>query len=179
MFVRFKTGYALEDITERICHLLDKYRVEKGYNKITYNDVTFEAVPECIYSDNVYATDELLDYDDLHIDEEEILVPAVVGISIYLSPESNEANDIKKQLIEGYCFLELMEKNLLSYHIVEKGNFLYIVNFSGQEYTIRKLIHEKMSKNSETIKFIPTKENEIKIKLDRLIAARLGEILTK
>jgi hypothetical protein len=177
-FIRFKTGYALEDITGHICRLLDNYRIEKEPNKIRYNDVIFEVVTENAYSANVYATDELLDYYDLYADEEEILVPAVVAISIYVIPESSETNDIKKQLMEGYCFLELMEKNLLDYHIVEKGNLLYIVNFSdGEENNMRKLIQEKMHKYNETIKFIPARENEIKIKLDKLVAARLGEIL--
>lgn len=132
MFLDFKEGYTLETINEGICNMIRKYRIEKGdgIHKIKYENQIFTVIYSYKYSKNLYATNELLDY-DISFDEDyeqELLVPAVTGISLYLSPEQN--GNIKKQLLMGDCFLDVIEKTLLDRHIVQKGKFLYIITQS-------------------------------------------------
>jgi hypothetical protein len=182
MFMDFREGYTLEMVNEKLCNLISKYKVSGDEpNRIKYDDMIFQIIYQYKYSDNLYSGNTRLDIEvpsDQFDEEQELMVPAVTGISVYVSPDSPDNDDIKKQLLGGYCFLDKVENEFLVFHIVKRKKFLYIVTLSYNEAsTIRRIIDKRLEGFSERIKYIPARDSEVKMILDKLIAARIGEIL--
>lgn len=175
LFTHFKTGYTLEDITEKMCTILAPYRVGEQEDVIAYNKTRFTISTEYDYSDSIYATNELLDSDLPTDAEEEIVLPAVTGLTIAIFPEGDET---KTQLMDGACFLEIVENALLEYHIVRKGAFLYIQTESTKDQLdILQLFERHAKKWDSNIRNLSSKRNEIKVKLDKLVSKSIGEML--
>ena len=178
MFANFGTNRPLEEISQELCKILDSYRCENNddnIDKIKYNEQIFEVITTYTYSEDSYVSIDLIDNDNA-IDE--LLIPYVSGISLYVLPQPKE-NGLKQQLITAFSFLETIYNRLITHYVDAKGFFLYIATTSNEvKSNIRSHIEQKMKRIDERIKFIPSRENELKILLNALVAARIGETLT-
>jgi hypothetical protein len=106
-----------------------------------------------------------------------IFIPAVSGLSVYIIPQG--ANQIKSQLFAGHTLIEEIENEVLKkYHLKTKGRFIYIeTENTSDKDKILKILQDKVSEWEGSIQNISWKDNEIKIKLDTLIAKSIAEIL--
>lgn len=177
-FSRFKVGYTLEDVNQHLCNTLSAYRISgQQDDRIKYNSTEFDIAIEYDYSENVYATNEILDHESPlgSNTDDEIVIPAVVGVSFYLFPKGENT---RTQLLDAYCFIEVLENKMLEYHIVQKGSFLYIMTESQDDkLKIMQLLIKRVNEWHGSVKNLSSKHTEIKLKLDKLMAKTIGEML--
>lgn len=166
LFIDFKIGYELEDISEYLCSILKQYKTRESI--VCYNNSDFKILTS--YTHNLYFEPYADNYDD------EIIIPAVTGISIYIFPTSDK---IKTQLIDGICLLDYIENKLLElYNIRKKGMFLYINTKSvDDKFKLKSWLDSISNKHDQQFKYVASKEDELKIIVDKLIAARIGDAL--
>jgi hypothetical protein len=174
-FGGFKAEYSIEEVNQSVALLLNKYRSDEiKEDGIKYKDIEFTIALEFTYSDRVYLTSESLDCD---FEDGQIIIPAVNGLSVYIIPQ--DSNQIKSQLFAGHALIEEIEKEVLKkYHLRAKGRFIYIEteNISDKN-KILEILQDKATDWEGSIRNISWKDNEIKLRLDTLIAKSIGEIL--
>jgi hypothetical protein len=174
-FANFKAEYSIEDVNQSVCLLLSKYRSDDiKEDGLKYKDIEFTVAFEFTYSDRLYSTSDSLDYD---FEDGQIIIPAVSGLSVYIIPQG--ANQIKSQLFAGHALIEEIENEVLKkYHLKTKGRFIYIeTENTSDKDKILKILQDKVSEWEGSIQNMSWKDNEIKIKLDTLIAKSIAEIL--
>jgi hypothetical protein len=174
-FANFKAEYSIEDVNQSICLLLSRYRSDNiNEDGIKYKDIEFTVAIEFTYSDKLYSTSDSLEYE---FEDGQIIIPAVSGLSVYIIPQGS--NQIKSQLFAGHALIEEIENEVLKrYHLKTKGRFIYIeTENTSDKDKILKILQDKASEWEGSIHNITWKDNEIKLKLDTLIAKSIADIL--
>ena len=175
MYADFKSDYPLELVNQYLCKILRDKRLKGNQQHVKFNKTTFSIYYDFTYTEFFYASNESLDYDFTE-DEDEILIPSIASTSIYLIPQKNES---KKEAMDGYNLTEYLKKEILNqYNVKQMQSFAYMTSNDSKDLNpLFALLEKRMESDDITLKNISFKKNEIKLKLDALIAKNIEEIL--
>lgn len=180
MYIYFKSDYPMEYVNESICKILKLRKFKKNRDCITVNETLFAVYYDFLYSDLFYADTENLDDDfsddDFSDDENEILLPSVKGVSVYLVPNEFGFSDIQN----GYKLTEKLKADILKKHnIKQMGSFIYLIGKDNEFSKLKDGLEKIMKPNDTIMKNISQKENEIKIHMDALTTNIVGQYCEK
>ena len=173
MYADFKSDYPLESVNQYLCKTLRNKDQRRKQQHVKFNNTVFSIYYDFTYTQLFYAASESLDYDFAE-DEDEIMIPSVVGLSVYLFPEKVEP---KEGILDGYNLIEYIKKEFLNkYNVKQMQSFMYLASNDENFEKLFASLADKM-KPDVHIRNISHKSDEIKLKLDALIASSIGKVL--
>ena len=173
MYADFKLTYPIEHVNQSIYEMLQMRRSKKNQHYIKVNETVFTVYYDFTYGESFYVTNETLDYNFLD-DEDNILIPSIAGIYVHLLPDDIKLVDIQN----GYKLTQKIQTELLKkYDVKQMGSFVYLVGRDEKFEELVAFLDAKMRSDIVPIKNISYEQNEIKFRLNALVADRLGKVL--